>query len=152
MVSFLPTGPRESVTSTIRNIPIGRSNDFDRPSRDGALWVATQVLRAWLRSACPSGTKPFAHPRASHKRLLLGFIQKEFVWGQVKGSSFGDRSNVGTSGSIALLNARYENCPQNDGSQSKPGRLACVGKASRLTSSAEASQRQGKPAAGIVKV
>src|ERR1700674_2311849 len=25
-----------------------------------------QALRAWLRSACPSGTKSFAHRRASH--------------------------------------------------------------------------------------
>jgi hypothetical protein len=33
--------------------------DFDRrPSlRDGALFIATQALRAWLRSPCPSGTK-----------------------------------------------------------------------------------------------
>src|ERR1700760_4790716 len=32
-------------------------HDFDRPSGTGSLYIATQALRAWLRSACPSGTK-----------------------------------------------------------------------------------------------
>jgi hypothetical protein len=31
--------------------------DFDRPSGTGALCIATQALRAWLLSPCPSGTK-----------------------------------------------------------------------------------------------
>src|ERR1700722_2399125 len=33
----------------------GTDNDFDRPS--GSLCIAIQALRAWLLSACPSGTK-----------------------------------------------------------------------------------------------
>jgi hypothetical protein len=32
-------------------------HDFDRPSGTRPLWIATQALRAWLLSACPSGTK-----------------------------------------------------------------------------------------------
>ncbi len=35
----------------------GTDNDFDRPSGTGPLCIATQALRAWLLSACPSGTK-----------------------------------------------------------------------------------------------
>src|ERR1700726_562900 len=35
----------------------GTDHDFDRPSGTGALCIATQALRAWLLSACPSGTK-----------------------------------------------------------------------------------------------
>src|SRR5450432_3569305 len=34
---------------------------------DGALWIATQALRAWLLSACPSGTKGMGLSRASHQ-------------------------------------------------------------------------------------
>jgi hypothetical protein len=37
-------------------------NDFNRPSRMGSLCIAIQELRAWLLSACPSGTKAI-HPR-----------------------------------------------------------------------------------------
>jgi hypothetical protein len=53
---------------------------FDRPSGTEALCIATQALRAWLRSACPSslhpadagamagtpGQKPFAHTQPIH--------------------------------------------------------------------------------------
>jgi hypothetical protein len=35
----------------------GTDHDFDRPSGTGALCIATQALRAWLLSACPSRTK-----------------------------------------------------------------------------------------------
>ena len=35
----------------------GTDNDFNRPSGTGPLCIDTQALRAWLRSACPSGTK-----------------------------------------------------------------------------------------------
>jgi hypothetical protein len=72
-------------TSIIDLSPIGRSvsrritlrtdNDFttlrlfDRPSGTGLSGVVTQALRAWLRSACPSGQKLFAHPRASHRKV-----------------------------------------------------------------------------------
>jgi hypothetical protein len=31
--------------------------EFNRPSGTGTLCIATQALRAWLRSRCPSGTK-----------------------------------------------------------------------------------------------
>ena len=34
---------------------------------DGALWIATQALRAWLLSACPSGTKGIGLSWASHQ-------------------------------------------------------------------------------------
>jgi hypothetical protein len=49
----------------------GTANDFDRPSGTGALCIATQALRAWLRSACPSGTKGHCRPRI--KLALMGF-------------------------------------------------------------------------------
>jgi hypothetical protein len=39
----------------------GTENDFDRPSGTGPLCIVTQALCAWLRSACPSGTKAI-HP------------------------------------------------------------------------------------------
>jgi hypothetical protein len=42
----------------------GTDNDFDRPSGTGPLCIANQALRAWLLSACPSGTKPFFHRKA----------------------------------------------------------------------------------------
>jgi hypothetical protein len=32
-------------------------HDFDRPSGTGPLYIVAQALRAWLLSACPSGTK-----------------------------------------------------------------------------------------------
>src|SRR5450631_2352283 len=39
---------------------------------DGALWIATQALRAWLLSACPSGTKGIGLSRASHQVSAYG--------------------------------------------------------------------------------
>jgi hypothetical protein len=36
---------------------IAKQNGINRPSGTGALCIATQALRAWLLSACPSGTK-----------------------------------------------------------------------------------------------
>src|SRR5450631_4089045 len=39
---------------------------------DGALWIATQALRAWLLSACPSGTKGIGLFRASHQVSAYG--------------------------------------------------------------------------------
>src|SRR5450631_3991534 len=39
---------------------------------DGALWIATQALRAWLLSACPSGTKGIGQSRASHQVSAYG--------------------------------------------------------------------------------
>ena len=40
----------------------GTDNDFDRPSGTAvSLCIAIQALRAWLLSACPSGTKAI-HP------------------------------------------------------------------------------------------
>src|SRR5271165_7225105 len=44
----------------------GTDNDFDRPSGTGPLCIATQALRAWLLSACPSGTKATHPSSASH--------------------------------------------------------------------------------------
>src|SRR5271163_3869187 len=35
----------------------GTDHDFDRPSGTGPFCIDTQALRAWLRSACPSGTR-----------------------------------------------------------------------------------------------
>src|SRR5450631_2133595 len=42
-------------------VPLGR-----------ALWIATQALRAWLLSACPSGTKGIGLSRASHQVTAYG--------------------------------------------------------------------------------
>jgi hypothetical protein len=38
-------------------------NDFNRPSGTGPLCIATQALRTWLLSACPSGTKAVEVPQ-----------------------------------------------------------------------------------------
>jgi hypothetical protein len=46
----------------------GTDNDFDRPSGTGPLCIATQALRAWLRSACPSGTKAI---RPSKRQTII---------------------------------------------------------------------------------
>src|ERR1700759_3010515 len=48
-------------------------HDFDRPSGTGSLYIATQALRAWLRSACPSGTKALRPSKdlALSQRLLV---------------------------------------------------------------------------------
>src|SRR5580700_7329969 len=53
-------------TTNISGTDQGTDHDFDRPSGTGAFCIATQVLRAWLLSACPSGTKshsPIEGPR-----------------------------------------------------------------------------------------
>jgi hypothetical protein len=34
------------------------------PPRRDPLCIGSQALRAWLRSTCPSGTKPFSHRKA----------------------------------------------------------------------------------------
>jgi hypothetical protein len=46
----------------------GTDNDFDRPSGTGPLCIATRALRAWLRSACPSGTKAI---RPSKRQTII---------------------------------------------------------------------------------
>jgi hypothetical protein len=47
--------------------PFETDNDFNRPSGTGLpLCIATQSLRAWLLSGCPSGTKTI-----QSKRLAL---------------------------------------------------------------------------------
>jgi hypothetical protein len=38
----------------------------------GPLWIATQALRAWLLSACPSGTK--ATPHLSDLTIILALM------------------------------------------------------------------------------
>ncbi|HSZ78523.1 MAG TPA: hypothetical protein VK775_14050 [Chthoniobacterales bacterium] len=52
----------------------GTDNDFNRPSGTG-LCIDTQALRAWLRSACPSGTKAYnaeaADFRTDNRQLTL---------------------------------------------------------------------------------
>jgi hypothetical protein len=45
--------------------PFGTDND--RPPGTGTLYIATQALGAWLRSACPSGTKELRN-----KLVLMG--------------------------------------------------------------------------------
>jgi hypothetical protein len=41
-------------------------HDFDRPSGTGPLRTGTQALRAWLLSACPSGTVgAIKHPKSA---------------------------------------------------------------------------------------
>ena len=72
-IGFVPEGQHDS--SQARSawnheengpVPAGRLNrfcdtgtdhDFDRPSGTEPVYVDTQALRAWLLSACPSGTK-----------------------------------------------------------------------------------------------
>jgi hypothetical protein len=42
--------------------------------RDGALCIATQALRAWLRSCCPSGTKTIRPSKGPAFKLApMGF-------------------------------------------------------------------------------
>jgi hypothetical protein len=48
-------------------------HDFDRPSGTGPLCTATQALRAWLRSACPSGTGGLTTSLPRH--LVPGYDQ-----------------------------------------------------------------------------
>jgi hypothetical protein len=48
----------------------GTDHDFDRPSGTGPLcFDGTQALRAWLRSACPSGTKSHSPVEAAYNYL-----------------------------------------------------------------------------------
>ena len=47
----------------------GTDNDFDRLSGTGSLCIATQALRAWLLSACPSGTNAI-RPSKRHTIIL----------------------------------------------------------------------------------
>jgi hypothetical protein len=60
------------------------------PGRD-PLCIGTQALRAWLRSACPSGTKPFSHRKAIHYLGVYGVATP----GYAPGSS-GRRAGVNT--------------------------------------------------------
>ena len=48
----------------------GTDNDFDRPSGTGSFSIATQALRTWLLSCCPSGTK-YIHPTRPLLKLAL---------------------------------------------------------------------------------
>ena len=47
----------------------GTDHDFDRPSGTGPFCIDIQALRAWLRSACPSGTK--AIRLSKHLTIIL---------------------------------------------------------------------------------
>src|SRR5450631_3578043 len=47
---------------------------------DGALWIATQALRAWLLSACPSGTKGIGLSRASHQ--VSAYAARRLTYGR----------------------------------------------------------------------
>jgi hypothetical protein len=75
--------------------PVSTTN-FSGTGKDSAvpldaLWIATQALRAWLLSACPSGTKGMGLSRASHPvsaygrlallgpRLLGPFLQEHNI-------------------------------------------------------------------------
>jgi hypothetical protein len=47
-----------------RQISVGTDDDFSRPSGTGPFYIATQAHRAWLLSACPSGTKSMTQEHA----------------------------------------------------------------------------------------
>jgi hypothetical protein len=57
-------------------------NDFGRPSGTGPLYIATQALRTWLLSACPSGTK--ASIEATHIYLSAYGLKPRAEWREVK--------------------------------------------------------------------
>src|SRR5580704_10027860 len=50
----------------------GTDNDFDRPSGTGSFFIATQALRTWLLSCCPSGTKYIYPTRPLLKLTPMG--------------------------------------------------------------------------------
>src|ERR1700722_3168180 len=58
---FLPLQKRQGLL--LKSLPPMRSVQSSR--WDEAIFSLFQALRAWLRSCCPSGTKPFAHRSAS---------------------------------------------------------------------------------------
>src|SRR5271166_6674125 len=52
--------------------PFGTDNDFDRPSGTGSFCIATQALRTWLLSCCPSGTKYAEAAKSSVETFTAG--------------------------------------------------------------------------------
>ena len=58
----------------------GIDNDFDRPLRDGVLSIASQARRAWLLSACPSGTKAIRLSKRLTSILEQGARDRSNVW------------------------------------------------------------------------